>query len=82
MRDNINKVAERGERLDSLESKTGRLPSPLSRSLFPYKWKIKLIIKTILLLQHRDSDVVQIVSGNKCGGRFSFHSLITRDGRS
>ena len=24
MRDNINKVAERGERLDSLESKTGR----------------------------------------------------------
>lgn len=23
MRDNINKVAERGERLDSLESKTG-----------------------------------------------------------
>ena len=25
MRDNINKVAERGERLDSLESKTGAL---------------------------------------------------------
>ena len=25
MRDNINKVAERGERLDSLESKTGIL---------------------------------------------------------
>jgi vesicle-associated membrane protein 4 len=28
MRDNINKVAERGERLDSLESKTGILLSP------------------------------------------------------
>ena len=30
MRDNINKVAERGERLDSLESKTGILSSELT----------------------------------------------------
>jgi len=29
MRENINKVAERGERLDNLESKTGISPSSL-----------------------------------------------------
>ena len=29
MRDNINKVSERGERLDSLESKTGDFPPAL-----------------------------------------------------
>jgi len=62
MRDNINKVAERGERLDSLESKTGALSTLRLHGLLG---------QTTSQSQHRDSDVVQTVFESRCGGKYS-----------
>jgi len=45
MRENINKVAERGERLDSLESKTGMSPlSLVSREgIVVFFWRVAFV---------------------------------------
>jgi hypothetical protein len=67
MRDNITKVAERGERLDSLESKTG--------ILLILCHELTLPLQTTSQSQHKDSDVVQIVSENRCGGKYSLPVL-------
>lgn len=59
MHQNITKVAERGERLDNLQDKTGEL----SISNLP------LISQTTSRSQLKDSAVVPTASGSKCGGR-------------
>lgn len=63
MRDNINKVAERGERLDSLQDKTGASslsPDCDREELTTLSSTLAVDAQTISLYPHKDSVVVLI----------------------
>ena len=78
MRDNINRVAERGERLDTLQDKvrdkmlkSERLltESGLDRLDESHAPIINTDCQIIWLYQHKVSGEVQIGCASKCGGR-------------
>lgn len=70
MRDNITKVAERGERLDALQDKTGPSPCPRPSPLL----FTELILaanerQTTWRCRRKVSEGARTGSGSRCGGR-------------
>lgn len=87
MQENIKKVAERGERLDSLQDKTGvltTLPSFILKKLLLRMIALADVFKYFLshlqthsLYRHKVSEEVLTELEKQCGGRYvgSFVSL-------
>ena len=69
MQQNIKKVAERGERLDSLQDKTGEAGHKPYEFLLCNKLNERVVFKIHWPCQRKGSEEAQIASAKLCGGR-------------